>query len=313
MARPTFTIVTRSQGNNRAVKDGTVKPRGFDFAFEEVPVLVHAFRRMVRGLEFDISEMALTTYLCAREHGVKFTALPIFPVRGFHHAAIFRNAHAGITDPKALEGKRVGVNRGYTVTTGVWARGILQDEYGVDLSRITWVLSGDEHVADYRPPANAVPIGEGRTLEQMLESGELAGAVGALDHPALEPMIPDAVGAGLAALKARGVYPINHLMVVRDDVLAANPDLAVAVFEAFAESKRLYVERLKAGGIAEPTAIDHLHERVMEVMDDPLPNGVEPNRQVLEQLIGHALTQGIITRPVAVESLFVESTLGLVG
>lgn len=313
MTRPTFKAVSRSQGNNQAVKDGIVKPRGFDFDWEEVPVLVKAFRRMVRGLEFDISEMALTTYLCAREHGVKFTALPVFLVRGFHHAAIFRNANAGIADPKDLEGKKVGVNRGYTVTTGVWARGILRDEYGVDLDRITWVLSGDEHVADYRPPANVVPLEEGRTLEKMLESGELAGAVGALDHPALEPMIPDAIGAGLAALKARGVYPINHLMVVRDDVLAANPDLAVAVFEAFAESKRHYVERLKAGAIEEPTAIDRLHERVMEVMDDPLPYGVESNRLVLEQLIGHALAQGIITRPVTVDSLFAESTLGLAG
>jgi 4,5-dihydroxyphthalate decarboxylase len=313
MTRPTFKAVSRTQGNNQAVKDGTVRPRSFDFDWEEVPVLVKAFRRMVRGLEFDISEMALTTYVCAREHGVKFTALPIFLVRGFHHAAIFRNAMAGIREPKDLEGKKVGVNRGYTVTTGVWARGILQDEYGVDLSEITWVLSGDEHVAEYRAPANVVPLQEGQTLEGMLDSGELAGAVGALDHPALEPMIADPIEAGLAALKARGVYPINHLIVVRDDVLAANPYIAAETFEAFAESKRLYLEKLRNGAIAEPTAIDKLHLRVTEVMEDPLPYGVEPNRQVLEQLIGHALAQGIITKPVEVESLFAESTLGLRG
>lgn len=313
MARPGFRTVTRTQGNNQALKVGTVRPRSFDFQFEEVPVLVQAFRRMVRGLEFDISEMALTTYVCAREHGVKFTALPVFLVRGFHHAAIFRNRKAGITDPRQLEGRQVGVNRGYTVTTGVWARGILQDEYGVDLDKVTWVLSGDEHVADYRPPANVVPIGEGRTIEDMLASGELAGAVGTLDHPDIEPMIPDPVEAGLDALKTRGVYPINHLIVVRDDVLAANPGLAAEAFEAFAESKRLYVEKLKAGAIAEPTAVDSLHLRVMEVMDDPLPYGVEPNRRVLDELIRHALAQKIITKPVAVDSLFAESTLGLTG
>jgi 4,5-dihydroxyphthalate decarboxylase len=313
MTRPTFKAVSRTQGNNRAVKDGTVRPRSFDFDWEEVPVLVKAFRRMVRGLEFDISEMALTTYICAREHGVKFTALPIFLVRGFHHAAIFRNVKAGIKAPKDLEGRKVGVNRGYTVTTGVWARGILQDEYGVDLSKITWVLSGDEHVADYRPPANVVPLQEGQTLEGMLDSGELAGAVGALDHPALEPMIPDPIKAGLAALKGTGVFPINHLVVVRDDVLAANPYLATETFEAFAESKRLYVEALKAGRIAEPTAIDKLHLRVMEVMDDPLPYGIEPNRPTLQKLIDHALAQGIITKRVSVESLFAESTLELTG
>lgn len=313
MTKPTFKAISRTQGNNQAVKDGTVKPRSFDFEFEEVPVLAKAFRRMVRGLEFDIGEMALTTYICAREHGVKFTALPIFLVRGFHHGAIFKNTKAGISNPTELEGKKVGVNRGYTVTTGVWARGILQDEYGVDLSKITWVLSGDEHVADYHPPANVVPLQEGQTLEGMLESGELAGAVGTLDHPTLDPVIPDAIGAGLAALKTRGLYPINHLVVARDDVLEANPDLAAEVFEVFAESKRLYLETLKAGRVKEPTAIDKLHARVMEVMDDPLPYGVEPNRQVLEQLIGHALAQGIITKPAEVNSLFAESTLGLMG
>ena len=143
--------VTRTQGNNAALKNGAVSPQGFVFAFEEVPVLVHAFRRMVRELEFDVCEMAFTTYLCAKAYGKRFTALPIFLVRGFHHGAIVQNTTSGIADPKDLEGQRVGVNRGYTVTTGVWARGVLQDEYGVDLSQVTWVRSGDEHVAEYRP------------------------------------------------------------------------------------------------------------------------------------------------------------------
>ena len=131
--------LTRTSGANRALKDGTVAPAGFSFEFEEIPVLVKGFRRMVRSLEFDVSEMALTTYLTAREHGVAFTALPIFLVRGFHHGAIHYNIRSGVREPKDLEGRRVGVNRGYTVTTGVWARGILASEYGVDLERVTWV------------------------------------------------------------------------------------------------------------------------------------------------------------------------------
>ena len=117
---------------------------------------------MVRGLEFDICEMAITTYICARAHGKRMTAVPVFLVRAFHHGAILVNTKAGIRTPKDLEGRRVGVNRGYTVTTGVWARSVLQDEYGVDLQKITWVLSGDEHVAEYRPPANVVPIEPGK-------------------------------------------------------------------------------------------------------------------------------------------------------
>src|SRR5258706_8002053 len=170
--------VTRTQGNNRALKDGTVKPRSFAFQFEEVDPLIAAFRRMVRGNEFDICEMAITTYICAREHGKPMTAVPVFLVRAFHHGAILVNTKAGIRTPKDLEGKKVGVNRGYTVTTGVWARGVLQDEHGVDLSKVTWVLSGDEHVAEYKPPANVVPMEAGKKMDEMLLSGELAAAIG---------------------------------------------------------------------------------------------------------------------------------------
>src|SRR5437899_1927706 len=108
--------VTRTQGNNQALKDGTVVPKGFELAFEDVPVLVDAFRRMVRSLEFDVCEMAATTYLCARAFGKPFTALPVFLVRAFHHGAITVNRNAGILHPKDLEGRRVGVSRGYTVT-----------------------------------------------------------------------------------------------------------------------------------------------------------------------------------------------------
>ena len=314
MPIPTFKTVTRTQGNNQALKQGLVKPTAFNFEFEDVPVLVDGFRRMVRGLEFDISEMAITTYICAKAHGKRMTALPIFLVRAFHHGAIMVNQKAGIATPKDLEGKRVGVNRGYTVTTGVWARSVLQDEYGVDLSKITWVLSGDEHVAEYLPPANVVPMEKGKKMSEMLASGELAAAIGVdVAHADVGPLIHEAPEAGLHALRTRGHYPINHLMVIKDDVLLANPQLAVDVFNAFVESKRVYLERLKAGQIDSPSAVDAMHLRVMAITGDPLPYGVEPNRAVLEALIGHALTQGIISQAVSVEELFAPATLGLVG
>src|ERR1700730_9110401 len=130
MAELRLKTVTRSQGNNQALKDGTVKPRTFAFDFEEVDPLIAAFRRMVRGSEFDICEMAITTYICANDTAKPMIAVPVFLVRAFHHGAILVNANAGIRTPKDLEGRKVGVNRGYTVTTGVWARGILQNEYG---------------------------------------------------------------------------------------------------------------------------------------------------------------------------------------
>src|SRR5947207_7634663 len=281
MAVPAYQTALVAYGQTRALKDGTVVPRTFTFDFEDVPVIIRAFRRMVRGLEFDISEMAITTYLCARAYGKAFTAIPVFPMRAFHHGAILHNVKAGIRSPKDLEGRRVGVNRGYTVTTGVWARSVLQHEYGVDLKKVTWVLSGDEHVAEFRPPANVVPMEKGRKMADLVASGELPAAINVeTDSPDVKPLIPNAKEAGFAALKARGHYPINHCVVVRDELLEAHPHLAREVFEAFAEAKRLYVEKLRAGKIEKPTAADEVHRRVMEITGgDPLPYGIEPNRR----------------------------------
>ena len=268
------------------------------------------FRRMVRQLEFDVCEMALTTYLCAREHGVRITALPIFLVRAFHHGAIVHSPEFAIQDPKELEGKRVGVNRGYTVTTGVWARAILQEEYGVDLSKITWVLSGDEHVEDYVAPPYVMPIEPDKTIEQMLSSGELAAAINiATDSTDFRPLIPNAREAGIAAFESRGHYPINHLVVIRDDVLDTQPNVATAVFDAFAESKNIYLDRLRNGTIESLTQADQLHLQMMEKLGDPLPYGIEPNRAVLENLINHATDQGILRKPAEVDSVFAASTL----
>jgi len=306
--------VTRTQGNNQALKDGSVRPKTFAFDFEEVDPLIAAFRRMVRGLEFDVCEMAITTYICAKAHGKRMTAVPVFLVRAFHHGAILVNTKAGIRTPKDLEGRKAGVNRGYTVTTGVWARAILQAEHGVDLRKVTWVLSGDEHVAEYRAPENVVPIEPGKKMGEMLAAGELAAAIGVdIKHPDVAPLIPDALEAGLAALRTRGHYPINHTVVIKDELIAKYPDLAADVFGAFAEAKRRYLERLKAGRIEKPTEVDEVHRRVIEITGDPLPYGIAPNRKVIEELIGHAVTQGIIAKPVTAEALFAPSTHGLVG
>jgi 4,5-dihydroxyphthalate decarboxylase len=296
------------------LKDGTIVPRTFTFDFEEVPMIIKAFRRMVRGLEFDVSEMAITTYLTARAHGKRFTAVPVFPMRAFHHSAILYNVKSGIRTPKDLEGRKVGVNRGYTVTTGLWARSILQHEYGVDLTKITWILSGDEHVAEYRPPANVVPIAEGRTLEEMLLSGDIVAANGVqTESPDIKPLLPDAKEAGLNGLRNGGLYPINHTVVVKDDRLAAHPDLAADLFDAFVRAKRIYVDTLKSGAIAEPTAADKTFADVMAITGDPLPYGVGPNRRELEAVIQYSVEQGILPTPFAIEDLFAKGTLDLVG
>jgi len=315
MAELKLKTVTRTQGNNKALKDGSVKPASFAFEFIEVDPLIDAFRRMVRGLEFDVSELALTTYITAKEHGKRFTALPIFLVRGFHHGAILVNTKSGIRSPKDLEGKRVGVSRGYTVTTGVWARAILEQQYGVDLRKITWVLSGDEHVAEFEAPGNVVPMEKGRKMADLLASGELPAAINLeCDSPDVKPLIANPQQAAFHALAEHGLYPINHTIVVKDELLASRPGLAGDVFEAFAQAKRLYVEKLRAGAIEKPTAMDEMHRRVMEITGgDPLPYGIAPNRGPLGELVGSAKEQGIISRAFALEELFAPATHALVG
>jgi 4,5-dihydroxyphthalate decarboxylase len=302
-------------GHTQALKDGTVRPRGVVIDFEDVPAIIQAFRRMVRGYEFDVTEMAITTYVCARSHGKRITALPVFLVRAFHHGAILRNVNSGIRTPKDLEGKTVGVNRGYTVTTGVWARWILQHEYGVDLDTITWALSGDEHVQEYKAPANVVSLPKGKTMEEMLISGELVAAIGAtVTHPDVVPLIANADQVGFDDLRDHGHWPINHTFVVKDEALEAHPTLARDLFDAFVESKRLWLDRLKAGSIASPTKTDQLYRKVMDITGaDPLPYGIEPNRRMIETVLEAAREQKILDREVSVEDLFARGTRDATG
>jgi 4,5-dihydroxyphthalate decarboxylase len=321
MAEITLAAATLTRPWTAAVKDGSV-PVGpvsagsagrFRLEFEEVPVIIRAFRRMVRSLDFDVTEMAFTTYLCAKSFGKPFTALPVFLVRGFHHGAITHSAAAGLVEPRALEGRRVGVNRGYTVTTGVWARGILADQYGVDLDRVTWVPSGDEHVAEYRPPANVVPAGPGQDVPAQVASGSLAAGVGfpagGAGGAGVAPLLPDAEQAGYDALRDRGLYPINHLLVVKDELLARYPELAPALFAAYAEAKNQYVARLRAGAITDPDPAGRMLQRVMEITGaDPLPYGIAPNRAMIDQLVRHAVSQHILDKPFTAEELFPAST-----
>ena len=311
MAELKLKTVFRPDGHTAPLRDQIVKPKTFDIDYVDVPVLIQAFRKMVRGLEYDICEMAITTYICAKSYGKRFTAIPVFPARVFHHGAIVYNTKSGIRSPKDLEGKRIGVHRGYTVTTGVWIRGILQHHYGVDLNTITWLLSGDEHVAEFRRPSNVIPIQEGQKLEEMIVSGEIPAAVNVeIDHPDVKSLIPKPAEAGFEALRSTGHYPINHTVVVRDDLLAAHPGLAEDIFNVFAEAKRLYVERLRAGQINPMTKTDERYKRVMEITGaDPLPYGIAPNRQMIETVMQYATEQNILVRPLSIEELFAPGTI----
>ena len=252
--KPTLRLKTAlvTRGHTQALKDGTVKPRTFDFDFEEVPVIIQAFRRMVRGLEFDISEMAITTYICARAHGKRFTALPVFPMRAFHHGAIVVQHEERHPDP---EGSRRPAGRRQPRLHGDDGRvGAQHPSASVRRrsGKVTWVLSGDEHVAEYQPPPNVVPIEKGKKMEDLLASGEIPAAIGVqVDSPDVKPLIPNrSAKTGFDALRERGLYPINHTVVVKDELLAAHPDLAGDIFDAFVEARRPYLDDLAAARIA---------------------------------------------------------------
>jgi 4,5-dihydroxyphthalate decarboxylase len=289
--------------HTKGLKDGTVIVPGVRLDHVEVSPITGAFRRMCRGLEFDLCEMAITTYLTARAFGKPFTALPVFVLRQFHHAPIACNVKSGVASPRDLEGKKVGV-RAYTVTTGVWVRGILATEYGVDLDRITWVVVDEEHVQEYRKPAN-VEERPGANLGEMLARGELAAAIGAgqVDSSDVKPLIPDAGAAEAAWYRKTGIYPINHTVVVKDSLLQSDPTLASRLCAAFAEAKAGLTRQFASGA---PLAADAqaLAQRRAVVGDDPLPYGLAPNRVALEAVIRFARDQKILPAAVEPEDVF---------
>jgi 4,5-dihydroxyphthalate decarboxylase len=296
--------------HTRGLKDGSVTAPGIEWEHVQVSPIVGAFRRMCRTLEFDVSEMAITTYLTARAYGKPFTALPVFVMRQFHHAPIAYNVKSGITIPKDLEGKKVGV-RAYTVTTGVWVRGILATEYGVDLDKVTWVVVDEEHVQEYPKPSNVVERPKAN-LGEMLASGELAAAIGAgkVDSPDVKPLIANAAEAEAAWYRKTGTYPVNHTVVVKDALLQADPTLAPRLFNAFKDAKALFLRELSSGAEL-PAEARALAQRRGVVGDDPLPYGLAGNRKAMEAVIRFAHDQKILPRLVTPEEMFARDTLDL--
>jgi 4,5-dihydroxyphthalate decarboxylase len=304
-----LTIAIGNSGLTEPLRNGSVRPDRLKLEYIQVDPITAAMRRMVRGLEFDICEMALTTYLCARAYAKPITAIPVFLTRNFHHWAVFYNVNSGIEGPKDLEGRTVGVNRGYTVTTGLWARGILQTEYAVDLNKITWAATDDEHVAEYRAPPNVDYSYQGKTIGELLLAGKVDAAVGdvRVNSPNVRPLIPGAREAGFAYFRKTGVYPINHALVVKNAVLEAEPSVADELFKTFEAAKKIYVARLDAG--MDLSAADESVVEVGRVVGDPFPFGVNANRRALEACVQFAVDQHIVPKQFSMEQLFAPSAL----
>jgi len=298
-----LTIALGNYGLTKPIKRAGVDFGPLNLKFVEVEQIVPMMRRMCRGLEFDICEMAFTTYVCARAAGLLFTAIPLFVTRNFHHWAIFYNEKSGIRTPKDLEGRKVGVNRGYTVTTGLWARGILQSEYGVDLDKVTWVPTDDEHVLGFTYPANVDTSYRGKPMKELLLSGVVDAALGevGVEAPEIKPLIPDAQNAAFGYFRKTGIYPINHGVVVKNSVLKDNPGIADELTRAFEIAKAEYVKNLKGN---EMTSWDRAATVNATVVGDPFPFGIEKNRKALEAITQFAFDQKMIPRKYSVEELF---------
>jgi 4,5-dihydroxyphthalate decarboxylase len=273
-----------------ALRSGEVTIPGVELDHVSVSPISCAILRMCRTLEFDVCEMSLVTLFAARRFGLPIIGIPVYPLHGFEHGYILLNEK--ITSPKDLEGKTVG-SRAYTQTPGVWMRAILQDECGVDLSKINFVLSGEEHVEEFHanPPAN-VHYQIGADLPGMLSSGEIAGGlrVQATDRPGVKALFPDGDAAGLASYNRTGIYPIGHCIGIREDVVATSPWLARALFDALKESRERY---LRSTGIT-PVAI----------YEDPMPIGLSSTRHIIEALVTRCVEQGILEEPMDVDELF---------
>ncbi len=304
--------------HTRKLISGEIPIEGVDANFIEVKPQIGAFRRMVRDVEFDVCELAPTTYIIARAYGAPFVALPIFVMRTFHHGTMVKLPDQGIETPKDLEGKKVGI-RAYSVTTCVWNRQILEEEYGVDCSKITWVVDDEEHVQALKLPDNVVHAPEGVSLYEMMQRGELvAGSsgnsgVGRTGSPTggwqtvkndWPKLIPDAAAREAASYKATGVYPMHGTIVVKDAVLAEHPWIAKSLSDAFAAAKADWLADWEKG--IGTTKDDEKYRKLAPIVGDPLPYGMAANLPTINALRTAAFKQGLTPRLMELDEIFVD-------
>jgi 4,5-dihydroxyphthalate decarboxylase len=270
----------------QALKKGEVKSSTVNLEFADVKTVSTAFKRVVRNLEFDCSELAIVTFLMAKASGKPLSLLPAVVMARFQHPHIVYNMERGPLSPADLAGRRVGT-RSYTVTTSTWLRGILADDYGVDLSGVKWVTFEEPHVAEFRDPSSVERAPEGKELTAMLLAGEVDAAIrpAVPTDPRLKPLIPDPPAAAQAWRKKYNAIQINHMVVVKESLSKSDPGAVREIYRLLGESK-------KAAKLPKPGEVD-VH-----------PFGVETNRRNLEVVIDTVYRQGMIPRRFSVDELF---------
>ena len=277
----------------QALKKGEVKSSAVSLDFADVKTVSTAFKRVVRNLEFDCSELAIVTFLMARAYGKPLVLLPAVVMARFQHPHIVYNMERGPLSPADLAGRRVGT-RSYTVTTSTWLRGILADDYGVDLDRVKWVTFEEPHVAEFRDPASVERAAEGKELMAMLLAGEIDAAIlpAVPTDSRLVPLIPDPPAAAEAWRKKYNAIQVNHMVVVKESLSKSDPGAVREIYRLLEQSK-------KAAKLPKPGEVD-VH-----------PFGVEANRRNLEVVIDTVYRQRMIPRRFSVDELFDEVTRAL--
>ncbi len=277
-----------------ALRRGEITSPTVRLDFAEVPSPAAAFKRAVRGLEFDVAELAIVTFLLARAHGAPLVLLPAVVLGRFQHPYLVYNRERGPLRPSDLPGRRVGV-RSYSVTTGTWVRGILAEEWGISPETITWVTFEEPHVAEFRDPPGVQRARPGQELLPMLLAGEIDAAIVSGREPTdprVVPLIPDPAGAARAWYEKHQAIHVNHMVTVKASLSRSQPAVVAEVYRMLAESKRL----------AGPPAA---------AVVDTTPFGLPANRRNLEIAVDYVYRQRMIPRRFTVDELFDDVTRGL--
>jgi 4,5-dihydroxyphthalate decarboxylase len=272
-----------------ALRSGEVTVPDIAIDFADVARPSSAFKRVVRGLEFDCAELAIVTYLIARACHKPLVLLPVVVMARFQHPFIVYDGARGVLAPRDLSHKRIGI-RSYSVTTVVWLRGILE-EHGVDPETVTWVTFEEPHVAEFVDPPTVVRAPLGKTPVAMLLAGEIDAAIlgEPSDHPRLKPLFADADAEGRAWQQRHRALQINHMVVVRRSLADARPDIVADIYALLSRSKQ-------AAGLPAEGALD------------TAPFGWIANRRNLEVIIDYVYRQRLIPRRFAVDELIDDST-----
>lgn len=315
------TLAAGPYDRTEPLRDGTVRPEGVELVYVPVDEPPEAFLRGLAG-EFDAFEFSCSLYFSRRAAGdFPFVALPVFPSRMFRHGYAFVREGSGIREPKDLEGRRVGIPE-FSQTGLVWLRGILQDDYGVDLRSIVWVVGEANRPGRRSATIVGRPAGEGWTLEpapegysldRMLVEGLLDAYMGAVRpksfgvDPNIRRLFPNYREVERDYYRRTGIFPIMHTVVVREELLRRHPWLATTLYKAFCAAKDEAFRRM-AHSPALRYALPWLHADLEEAWElfgpDPWPYGVESNRRVLETLLRYLREQGMLAGDLRLEDAF---------